>query len=228
MNIISTKKVATATAMCAAAFSIFSAGSAQAVTFFPTISAPIDGSTVIDFEQNPPFVPTLLPAPTGTSVTVGDVKATITSGVASIKPPVGSADNFLRIGSPGIFGGFLSSPGTVVFEFLKDQRFLGFDWLRPNGNETVSFFDAGGGFLNSFTAASLNVTSTRYVGFGLSDGETPWRSVAFIDPTAGINTFEVDNFSYSNVPTPALLPGLIGIGAAAWRKRRKEGESDAA
>jgi hypothetical protein len=28
------------------------------------------------------------------------------------------------------------------------------------------------------------------------------------------------------VPTPALLPGLIGMGVAALRKRRQQGESD--
>ncbi len=36
----------------------------------------------------------------------------------------------------------------------------------------------------------------------------------------------ITQFGYRPVPTPALLPGLIGMGVAALRKRRSQGEGD--
>lgn len=37
---------------------------------------------------------------------------------------------------------------------------------------------------------------------------------------AGVTTANVNVTSVTAVPTPALLPALIGIGAATWRKRK--------
>jgi hypothetical protein len=84
--------------------------------------------------------------------------------------------------------------------------------------------------LESFNLTKTgNIFSANYTGF-------------FTPPTSGTpglggltsqGSFSItDGSSFSStitaVPTPALLPGLLGIGAAALRKKRKEGEAEEA
>ena len=49
-----------------------------------------------------------------------------------------------------------------------------------------------------------------------------WQGLSF-DPNTYVNVdFKTSASNSTNIPTPALLPGLIGLGAAALRKRKGE------
>lgn len=80
--------------------------------------------------------------------------------------------------------------------------------------------NSDGGLIQGFNANQTG--GPGYVSF-LTEAtdSSPWRSVRFFDNQANSNTWQIDNVSYSNVPTPALLPGLVGLGVAALRKRSK-------
>ena len=201
------KQVAIASALSAAMLAALLPKPANAVSFDASITGPKAGSTVIDFGS--------LSTGSFTSFDFGDVEATTVAGEAAIR----SANRVLRVGGNGNSNG-----GRVDFVFDNPQRFLGFDWRNPNADETVQFYSANGALLSTFNAASLRITAQRYVGF-ISDSSTDsWTRVAFLDPSQGSPNFNIDNLGYSEVPTPALLPGLIGIGAAALRKRRRQDE----
>ena len=75
----------------------------------------------------------------------------------------------------------------------------------------IPFFEETGYQSFSYTFASAG---TYTLGFGVVDvGDTSFNSALLLD-----------GFSSTPIPTPALLPGLIGMGVAAWRKRQGEVE----
>jgi hypothetical protein len=155
--------------------------------------------------------------------------ATITfdSGVVSTGVG-GTGSNFI---SGGRYTGFVETASTA-FPTAYDQitwtfptAVVGFaaDWfntasaarltVRGNfdgtGNQTVNFFtqlgSPGDGFLGIV-------------------GNAPFSTVVFDTAGGGSESYQADNLSFSTtpIPTPALLPGLVGMGLAAWRKRKAE------
>ena len=240
INFLNKKVALTAATFSVAAATLAAAQPAQAISF-STGGGPIDGSTLIDFESLPSGVFTP-PA----SASIGDANLSVESGQVVITPganQTASAGNLLSF-----------SDGVLRIDFVQTQRFLGFDWLSANltgdfpgfgdlfdtalGN-TVQFLRSSNGVdtvVDTFTAADIGLTalSDTYVSFFAQDldptssGFDGWNAVRFIDPDGGVKSFDIDNISYSNVPTPALLPGLLGMGAAALRKRRKAAEQESA
>jgi hypothetical protein len=98
-------------------------------------------------------------------------------------------------------------------------------------NFGASIFSGGAPSLNPIPGTG----PTRFDEFSLILTRTGGGNL-FVDPTQGISlsnfqlgtfntsTFQVAtiNGSFSAVPTPALLPGLIGLAFGAWRKRKQE------
>lgn len=210
------KRVAIASALSAAMLAALLPKPASAVSFDASITGPKAGSTVIDFDS---------PLSTGSfnSLNFGNnVQANRVVGAAAIRPANNPPNQVLRVGNGN------SNGGRVDFVFDKSQRFLGFDWRNPNGSETVAFFNDTGLLLDSFSASSLSINSRRYVGFISDNSADAWTKVSFFDLSQGSPNFNIDNLGYNEVPTPALLPGLIGIGAAALRKRRQGEGADTA
>jgi hypothetical protein len=104
-----------------------------------------------------------------------------------------------------------------------------------DGDTPPTFTGVGTVVFSAYDAANvLLATVTRTLGDGLVAGETAEDSIFSYTNRAGIGSikiempnsgdWEVDNLAYSAVavPTPALLPGLIGMGLAFWRKRKGE------
>lgn len=74
----------------------------------------------------------------------------------------------------------------------------------------------------SRTVSALNFPNRAFIGF---ISETPISSLSF---TSLDGYPQLDNFTFGSriveqstpIPTPALLPGLIGLGVAAWKRRK--------
>jgi hypothetical protein len=64
--------------------------------------------------------------------------------------------------------------------------------------------------------------------FLVNPGEQFGFGVLTEDNAFGSGYATISNFSVTPVPTPALLPGLIGMGVAALRKKRSEAEESEA
>ncbi|MFM7450811.1 MAG: PTPA-CTERM sorting domain-containing protein [Leptolyngbyaceae cyanobacterium] len=134
-----------------------------------------------------------------------------------------------------VAGGLGSNPGDGELNFLTTAAGTGpvtFNWSYSidSGTPSTSLFgyvlngaftqltNVAGGF-NQSGSASFNVAFGDSFGFGtrLSSSAGGIFIISnFNGPTGGGATV---------VPTPALLPGLIGMGIAAWRKRKAEAEA---
>lgn len=97
--------------------------------------------------------------------------------------------------------------------------------VTPSKDLSISglFNGPDGGIQTVSFKADAGITNSSYSFFGLV-GDGPFDSFTFFDGVSSGNgndfNFKVDNFTAA-VPTPALLPGLIGMGVAALRKRQK-------
>jgi hypothetical protein len=88
----------------------------------------------------------------------------------------------------------------------------------PVGDSDRLRFSTAGLSSNSFNVGGVDYT-LQLLGFSNDNGTTIINE--FLSPenaTATANLY--GKITTTNVPTPALLPGLIGLGATAWRKRR--------
>lgn len=111
----------------------------------------------------------------------------------------GSRDNFTNTlfsdaGATSITAG--SAPFTGTF--------------RPEGTTTSAGF-------STLTTATI----TNFAGFNGFDPNGTWR--LRIGDSVGLDTGALLNttrLNITSVPTPALLPGLIGLGVGVWRKRK--------
>jgi hypothetical protein len=115
---------------------------------------------------------------------------------------------------------FFATAGTVVsFDWLFEANdylpFNDFSFvsLVPNGANLLSNVaivgDYGSSGLQSFSS-TIGVTGNYTLGFGV------------LNATDNIlnSSLTIDNVSVTPVPTPALLPGLIGLGVGVLRKRK--------
>jgi hypothetical protein len=140
---------------------------------------------------------------------IGQSLVTSATGDFDSMEPVGTG-NFAIAAVPETFD--LSVPGTGLLVNFEDDDFLGFGII-----ETQDIFD--------FTVTSVTFLPDvlRYQFRG-----------SFGDGTPGIGELaqlievpeQEDIFGYSAtftaVPTPALLPGLIGMGVAALRRKKED------
>ena len=222
INILNQRALLATAVFSMATITLAAAKPAQAISF-SVGGGPVDDSSLVDFEG---LTPDILGAGEEL-IDFGDGNASVESGTAIIASLAGTL--FPPAGFPVL------SPGTIRFDFDRSQRFIGFNWFSPNALNRVEFLDDGGNVFDSFTATDIGLPLVSlfdpssivgdYVSFTADNSSDVWSSVRFVDPNAGFATFSFDNVSYANVPTPALLPGLIGMGVAAMRKRRSEKDS---
>ena len=137
--------------------------------------------------------------------------------------PIGSINRFL----------VAEESGVASFTFNKKLNYFGLLWGSINPDNVIKFFD-GNTEVGSFTGQSIidsGVASntTRFVNFAVD--ELGYNSYDFFNRVeisgGGQDPFQLDNVAYEVVPTPALLPGIIGMGIAALRKRKQSQEESA-
>ena len=124
------------------------------------------------------------------------------------------------IGQPGSFtsGTFFT---TVLAESLPS--FVSFNWKY--GSYDSPEFDFFGVVINNVQTI-LADTSGQFGSytFQVNPGDEFGFGVWSADSAYGAGYVEISNFNVTPVPTPALLPGLIGMGVAALRKKQGETE----
>jgi hypothetical protein len=81
-------------------------------------------------------------------------------------------------------------------------------------------------------AGALLTVVTNILGDGKASGETDEDKIFSFTSLLGIaaieiempdsTDWEIDNLTYAAIPTPALLPGLLGLGLSVWRKGKDD------
>lgn len=121
----------------------------------------------------------------------------------------------------------VGTDGSTTLTFSKALDYLGFNYGFADAANLTTILKQGTQTLGSFTAEDF---------FGSVSGNTSNQDHGYINLFAdgmlfdtivfeedGNGRFEIDNIAYrEEIPTPALLPGLIAMGAASVRKRRGE------
>ena len=149
----------------------------------------------------------------------GIAKGSVGSQFAS--PP--GSNNYLTLG-----GTNEPSPVTIALGGLKG--YFGLFVGSLDTYNTIEFINTIAGTSQAFTggmvAALTGTPSTGdqkvgvYYNFFGDNNSDLFNQVKLSSSQAA---FEVDNIATRTaIPTPALLPGLIGMGVAAWRKRKGE------
>jgi len=136
--------------------------------------------------------------------------------------PPGDTSKYLTIGS-------FTQPDFATFDLGGDKGYFGLFVGSLDTFNSIEFFRNGvsklvldGVEIAKRTGVSANgdkKVGVYYNFFGENNSDV-FDKVKL--GSTGI-AFEVDNIAYRKaIPTPALLPGLIGMGVAAWRKRKGE------
>jgi hypothetical protein len=204
----------------AAVVALATAGVAPAQAFTITSTAgqfsTVGGATTVDFDAGLPASPVY----TGGGLATGNV--------AGSAQPLGDGTHYLSLGGVG-----RPSPVTIDLTSLGLQNYFGLYWGSIDTYNTIEFFD-GAASVGSFTGtqvaalatglstvasgSQVDATANRYINFFSGAGENFNRIVL----TSTSPAFESDNHAFRAVPTPALLPGLVGLGVSFWRKRRQQ------
>ncbi len=205
----------------AAAVSVLSALPAEALDIFrdtgPRFWQSLPPTGVIDFETPAPGIYSTFNQDYG--------GATATGTNLRILPANPAADNYLRLrnlgGSTVTFTSNYSTWDSFGFLFAGRSG--------PNANMNIVFNLVGGGNYTTSLSTLLGIAgSGNYFSFVTEAGDPTIESVTFTRTAGFIN---IDDVAYRVVPTPALLPGIIGMGLAALKKRREgaldEAEPDA-
>lgn len=225
MSLVSFKAVQALAAVATVSAVIGSvAAPAHAVTFTGTtpgtISA-VSGATTIDFNStglgiNPGFTSGIANYTGGAFVTDPNVDG-------QYARPIGSAGNYLTVGPSNAS----LQPGPVEINFSTALNYFGLLWGSVDAYNTISFFN-GASLLTSFTGTQIvagangsqAADGTVFANFSATGNNYFNRIVLSSSNFA----FESDNHAYQAIPTPALLPGLVGFGIAALRKRKAQAE----
>lgn len=145
--------------------------------------------------------------------------------------------------TPYLALGASQEPGPVKLSFKRPfVSTFGFLWGsvdtynsvsfgRGNATQTFSGQDIAN-FIGGIANGNQGSNNTFFVNF-IADNEADYfDSVTFRSDFGSVDNpqaaFEIDDIRYTEVPTPALLPGLVGMGVAALRKRKQVGEAQEA
>lgn len=124
------------------------------------------------------------------------------------------------VGQPGSF-----TSGTFLMTDLAGSlpSFVSFHWRY--GSYDSPGFDFFGVVVNNVPTVLANASGQfgNYT-FQVNPGDEFGFGVWSADSAYGAGYVEISNFNVTPVPTPALLPGLIGMGVAALRKKQGEAE----
>jgi hypothetical protein len=158
----------------------------------------------------------------GISVTTGTGSFANTPLLSPIRPllPVLNPQRLPRIADlNGLLasGNLLTYTGPRLNDFIKNMEF-GPGLFLPSSPLS---FD-----LISFVYDTTTATTTSLTGFFRSGADEIGATGRF---TTQLDIANPSSYSITlttiptpAIPTPALLPGLFGLGAAAWRKRKSE------
>ncbi len=216
------------------------AGLATAVTVFGAAIAPTANAASFDAAPWSAIGDVRLsPAPI-TLTTYGDATDDSGSFNVSPNPAVLDLDTFLGL-APGSLEFTEGSGIQKTFDALAGDR-LTFTWnfltneggspgLIPPRND-FAFFVVNGVVVNPAIAQVIDATqpSSSFFGeysgvfeyvFPSSGSYTVGLGIADFEDFIGTSAIEV-NTRYTPIPTPALLPGLVGLSIAALRKRKSE------
>jgi hypothetical protein len=143
-----------------------------------------------------------------------------------------------NIGDPYLTVGGAATTATLTFETAL--RHFGVFWGTPDTYNKLNFYNGPGtppiaSFVPGVGQLQLSnppsgplglgsdglSTSARYVDF-FADAGTVFNRVEFVSTQVA---FEVDNIAYSKVPTPAMLPAIIGFGLTALKRRKQAAQA---
>jgi hypothetical protein len=99
-------------------------------------------------------------------------------------------------------------------------------WGTIDTYNSVKFFNTLTGQVGpTYTGSDVpgitaGANQTSYVNFFSANATEYFNQIQL--SSASTPAFESDNHAFRAVPTPALLPGLVGIGVSLWRKRRQQ------
>jgi hypothetical protein len=128
-------------------------------------------------------------------------------------------------GRPAIGQAGSYTSGTFYQTVLPGSlpSFVSFNWNY--GSYDSPEFDFFGVVINNVQTI-LADTSGQFGSytFQVNPGDEFGFGVWSADSSYGAGYVEISNFNVTPVPTPALLPGLIGMGVAALRKKQGETE----
>ncbi|MBW4470377.1 MAG: PTPA-CTERM sorting domain-containing protein [Stenomitos rutilans HA7619-LM2] len=216
-----------AATVAASTLSLLGSHAAQALSVSSGPLPTTPGVNLIDFNG---LAPGTVPTNAATPIDLGD-GVTLFDGVpgnrntvttTEFTPPVGSDGNYLKVRQT-----------NATFSFEKPLTYFGLLWGSIDAENTIQFFNSStttsvssytGSSLASLLgfsllpfSANLGADGTKYIEFALADIGADVDRVVL---STGFSPFEVDNVAYQAIPTPALLPGLLGMGIAALRKRK--------
>jgi hypothetical protein len=123
---------------------------------------------------------------------------------------------FFRLNASG-------SQSSATFNLDSSSDSFGFFLVGQNGspNFRIDFLSGGSNSRTFFLSDLLSLTGPGdYFNFA-SDSEGDFFDQVSFTRLSG--RLEIDSVAFRAVPTPALLPGIIGIGIAALKKRRDGG-----
>ena len=192
----------------------------------PSLPAP----TVIDFDR-----------PNADVTNAELVPSSNPNGSANIQLAGGSADYFnneLRIGRDS---GSPPRNGQVSFGFgdPRGMGYIGFSANASNPSQTLITFLNNGVAITSFSVSALlnNTvqnstvvgTTGNYFSFFVTNNDEIFDQVLFADTSngQGQGALVIDNLAYQAIPTPALLPALVGFGLGLVRKKKAQAEAEA-
>ncbi|XGV99736.1 MAG: PTPA-CTERM sorting domain-containing protein [Leptolyngbya sp. BL-A-14] len=147
---------------------------------------------------------------------------------STVTPPIAGTGTFNFDGDPGDGTFALTSLTNYQFNFnfLNGSAFNTADIKTPLANILVKITSSGGlrslNFGGSTGGPFLGSLDFTNASGGLSF--QPNFGSLYFTTRGGVGTYKatVATSNPTAVPTPALLPGLIGLGAAALRKRKTE------
>jgi hypothetical protein len=155
----------------------------------------------------------------------GAAKFDTTSGLLDFLPPAGggTGTGSFSVVSDLIFG---SAPSTFAIQDITLTSTGANQWSYLGGPLPSFISGLLGGESYTLNSFVLN-TSTRKADFSglftklneIGIGEFSSQSANFLAGGASFSS----TITSTPVPTPALLPGLVGLGVAALRKRKSEG-----
>ncbi|MEP0922861.1 PTPA-CTERM sorting domain-containing protein [Leptolyngbya sp. ST-U4] len=121
--------------------------------------------------------------------------------------------------------------GTVRFAFSSPVRGVGTQIqanIYDSFNAIIEAFDSNGISLGSFNRGGISTgnADNSAIFIGLLSDQLDIASITFSVNSIGGNDFAINQLSLNSsataIPTPALLPGLIGMGIATLRRRKEE------
>lgn len=123
--------------------------------------------------------------------------------------------------------GFFLSTDSITFAFKHALTAFGIDINTFSQGGSITATTSNGDSINSLFDPFPGSPTGEFLGF-FSDTEFSSITLAGV----GANNFSLDTLrgvesSSTPIPTPALLPGLIGMGVAALRKSKQEAETEA-